>query len=260
VPDPTEASTDSSNLPECWAAVASPDLNVCSFGPQGATTRLLAIGDSHNNDLLVAYRALAEQNSWRIDVAGHNGCYWTTAVQVKPVRAMVDGCEAWKRNLLRWIDARPPYDAILVTNARNGSPVEAPAGTSVMAATVDGLVRAWATQTARGTRIIAIRDNPAMRGDEATCVVKHRADPNAACSVPEATALGATDALVEATRRSDNARLIDLTDLYCPDGVCLPVIGHVVVYADKDHVTATWALSLVPILSERIGAALAAPA
>lgn len=256
VPDPADAGTDSFNRPDCWATVDSAELHVCSLGPSDATVRLMAIGDSHSNGLLIAYQAIADRNHWQIDVAGHNGCYWTMAVQRKPVQAMVEGCEGWKARLMAWIDARPAYDAILVTNARRGFEVTPAPGQSLVAATVDGLVRAWATQTVRGSRIIAIRDNPAMRSDIVTCVVRHPTDANTRCASPEATAVGPTDPLVQAVGMTANARLIDLTELYCPGDVCLPLIGNVVVYLNKDHVTATWVSSLAPILSDRIAAAL----
>jgi hypothetical protein len=73
---------------------------------------------------------------------------------------------------------------------------------------------------------------------------------------PKDDALGRRDALVEAVRRSSDARLVDLTDIYCPDGLCVAIIGNVVVYQDEHHVTATFARSLMPILAERIGGSL----
>jgi peptidoglycan/LPS O-acetylase OafA/YrhL len=256
VPDPAQASADSWNRADCWASVDSAELHVCSFGPADAAVRLAAIGDSHNNGFLAAYQAIAEKNGWRIDVAGHNGCYLTTAVQKKPTQAMVDGCEAWKANLTAYLDSVAPYDALLVTNARNGLPPNVAKGVDVTDATVQGLVAAWARQTARGTRIIAIRDNPAMRNDVVTCVVKHGLEAAGRCAVPAATGLGARDALVEAVGLTENARVVDMTDIYCPGEVCLPIIGHVVVYQNKDHLTVTFVTSLIPVLSDRIKAAL----
>ena len=50
--------------------------------------------------------------------------------------------------------------------------------------------------------------------------------------------------------------MVDLTDIYCPADVCLPVIGHVVVYQNKDHLTLTFVNSVIPILSDRIRDAL----
>jgi len=256
IPDPAAAGSDSWNDPACWAGVDVPDLHVCSFGPANASVRLAAIGDSHNNVLLVAYKAIAEQNGWRIDVAGHNGCYWTTAVQTKPVPAMVDACESWKASLNARLMSLPPYDAILVTNARSALPPTVAAGQDVYAATVDGLVAAWRTQTARGTRIIAIRDNPVMTDDVVACVVRYRQAADSKCSVPRGSGLGPRDPLVDAAALSDNARVVDLTDIYCPADRCLPVIGNVVVYENKDHMTETFANSLVDVLSDRIAAAL----
>jgi hypothetical protein len=118
------------------------------------------------------------------------------------------------------------------------------------------LASAWSPQITRGTRIIAIRDNPAMRPDVVTCVARFGLAANAHCALPASQALGARDALVEAVRLDPGARLIDMTDIYCPAGVCLPLIGHVVVFQDKDHMTATFVRTLVPALSDRIKAAL----
>jgi peptidoglycan/LPS O-acetylase OafA/YrhL len=255
VPD-TNATGPSGNLPECWAGVAEAELRVCSFGPADATVHLIAIGDSHSNALIPAYWAIAQRMHWQIWIAGHNGCYWTAAVQVKPAPAMVTGCEAWKHNLADWLDSHPPLDAIIVTNARDGAPVQAPVS-SVFQVTVRGLVDAWATQTRRGVRIIAIRDNPDMAFDVVSCVVRHAGDPNAACSRPSSTAVGTRDPLVAAAQATPLARLVDLTDVYCPGGICLPVIGHVMVYVNRDHLTGTFAASLAAVLGDRLAAALA---
>lgn len=256
IPDPVDAGTDSWNDPACWAGVDDPTLRVCSFGPADATIRLAAIGDSHNNALLAAWKAIAERNGWRIDVAGHNGCYWTTVVQTKPIPAMVDACEAWKRSLNAYLAATPVYDALLVTNARFSLPPQVGPGQDVTDLTVAGLVAAWKDQTVRGARIIAIRDNPRLGDDVVACVVKYREESNRECSSPATKALGPRDALVEAAARSSNAKVVDLTDIYCPGDRCLPVIGNVVVYQNRDHMTATFVTTLVTVLSDRIRAAL----
>ena len=256
VPDPAHASTDTFGRADCWSKVDVAELHMCTLGPADADVRLAAIGDSHSNALLLAYQALAERNGWRIDVAGHNGCFWTTSVQVKPAQAMVEGCEGWKANLSAYLAGTDPYDAIVVTNARDRLHLVVEDGEDMIDAAVSGLLEAWATQTSRGTRIIAIRDNPAMPADVVTCVVQHPTLANERCSRPARRALGARDALVEAAARSDNARVIDLTDIYCPGGVCVPVIGNVVVYQDRDHLTATFVRSLVSVLDDRLRAAL----
>jgi hypothetical protein len=256
VPDPAAAPDDRQSDAACFDGLEASELHVCSFGPPDATVRLAAVGDSHSNQLLAAYRQIALARGWRIDVAGHNGCYWTTAVQDKPTQAMVDACTAWKSAVGRWLAQAPGYDAILVTMARSRSLAVAGPDEDPVDAAVLGLVGAWSSVRPLHTRVIAIRDNPAMTADTVSCVAEHMDRANAACSRPAASALGARDALAEAVARDPDARLVDLTDLYCPDGRCMVVIGHVVVFADRDHVTATWARSLAPVLADRIDAAM----
>jgi peptidoglycan/LPS O-acetylase OafA/YrhL len=257
VPDPAQAANDDVNSPDCWSGLTDSSFNICGFGPEDAAVRIAAIGDSHSNRLLTTYRAIAEATGWHIDLAGHNGCYWTTAVQQKPTEEMVQACETWKAGLTAYLDAHPPYDAIVVTNARNGLPPMVGPGEDVHDATVAGLVAAWAPQVARGTRIIALRDNPTMRPDIASCVTTFRADAGAHCASPASEALGVRDPLMDAAAASPGTQVIDLSDLYCPGGVCEPVIGHVVVYADDGHLTVTFAQTLTSELQSRLQAALA---
>ncbi|MFB2599289.1 acyltransferase family protein [Herbiconiux sp. P17] len=255
VPDPAQAASDDVNSSSCWSGLTDPSFNICGFGPEDAAVRLAVVGDSHSNRLLTTYQAIAEATGWHIDVAGHNGCYWTTAVQEKPTPQMVEACESWKSSLTEYLDNHPPYSAIVVTNARNGLPPSVEPGADVGDAEVRGLVEAWAPQIARGTQIIALRDNPSMRDDIVTCVTTYRAAADANCASPAAEALGARDPLMEAAAAS-GASVIDLSDLYCPDEVCEPVIGNVVVYADKEHLTVTFARTLQSSLQSGIESAL----
>jgi peptidoglycan/LPS O-acetylase OafA/YrhL len=256
VPDPAAAAQDTRNRADCWATVDSSTLHVCTLGPVDAPVRIAAIGDSHSNQYLAAYEAIAQARGWRIDVAGHNGCYWTAAVQAKAVQAQQQGCEAWKAALVAYLASAPPYDAIVVTNSRLGAPVIAPSGASPEAVAVNGLLAAWKPVMARGTRIIALRDDPVMAADVVSCVTRYGVAANQHCSRSQATAVGASDPLVEAAAQASDAALIDLTSVYCQGGMCQPVIGNVVVYSDSNHMTATFVRSLASILGDRIAAAL----
>jgi hypothetical protein len=45
---------------------------------------------------------------------------------------------------------------------------------------------------------------------------------------------------------------IDMTDYLCPQGECPGVIGNVFVYMDNNHLSATYAASMAPMLEQRI--------
>ena len=53
------------------------------------------------------------------------------------------------------------------------------------------------------------------------------------------------------------ARVVDLTSLYCTETECSPVIGHVLVYRDQSHITATFAATLSPYVERQVVSAIA---
>ncbi|NKX52047.1 hypothetical protein HER39_16030 [Arthrobacter deserti] len=54
-------------------------------------------------------------------------------------------------------------------------------------------------------------------------------------------------------------RVVDLSDAFCGRQVCPMVIGNVLLYADKNHVTVTYMRTLVPRLEQRLLAARDGP-
>ncbi len=60
------------------------------------------------------------------------------------------------------------------------------------------------------------------------------------------------DPLMRAVEISNNAYAIDMHAFYCEEGVCPAVIGGVVVYADSNHLTATYVRTLTPILERSL--------
>ena len=249
VPDPALAPKDGHNPSTCWAGQADPTLRVCTLGPTtGFSRHLFAVGDSHNNALIPAYEEIARERNWRIDVAGHNGCYWTAAAQVKAVEGFTTACAQWGSQLTDYLATHTDFDAVLTTYALGRSTVSVDPGQSEDAATVRGLHDAWAPVVARGTPVIAIRDVPRMRADVVTCVERFRLEAAHACDSPRAKALADFDGLTGAVATTRGSSLVDLTSFFCTPGACLPVIGHVAVYQDRDHITATYARTLGPYL------------
>lgn len=256
VPGPDEAARDRGPTPECFAGAEDGELRICSLGPADATVRLAAVGDSHGNALFAAYQALADTNGWRIDVAAHSGCPWSAALLERPTPVMGRACAAWRQAVTLWLGGGAPYDAVIITAARGRAlPVEE-SGKDRLDVAVSGFVDAWAVVEARGTQIIAIRDNPQMQADVIACALHHPDDAGTACAQPASRGLGGRDLLAEAVNRSAGAHLIDLSAVYCPDATCPPVINHVLVYRDSHHLTSAWARSLVPLLASEIRAAL----
>jgi len=253
-PDVAVAGTDDDNLPECWGMASGTEAKLCTVAdPEGHTKRLLAVGDSHSNTLIGAYRIMAENRGWQMDVAGTPGCYLTTATQASVSDAARETCEAWRESVVDVIRADPP-DALIVTHSSGDNLVLPAEGETVEQATIDGLVEAWSMFP--DLPIVVIRDNPEMTAETAGCVARFGLEAAHECDRPRAEALGRSDGQAEAAAQVPNARLVDLTQLYCSDDACSPVIGNVLVYRDARHLTATWARTLTPYLEREVVRAL----
>lgn len=160
VPNPALVAADVVRRPECRQSANGEALHTCTLGPHaGFDKHLAAIGDSHLAVLLPALEVVAQQHDWRIDAASKNGCHWTTSTQRMSAGSM-RACQRWKVALNQKLEAEPLYDAILVTHRAGAFLPDAAPGEDQPTTIVRGLLESWRTQTARGTRIIAIRDNP----------------------------------------------------------------------------------------------------
>lgn len=256
-PDPVVAINDDRNLPQCWSTRGVEQVRVCQLGPrQGYQRRVLAIGDSHNAALTAAYEQVARINNWRVDLTGHNGCYWTAAQQHHDVNAEIAVCDAWKANVEKYLAEQPPYDAILTTNSTHINPVIPGPGQSVEEATVQGMRAVWQRQINRGVVIIGVRDVPGLPSDTTQCVETHRTNADTACGVSSEMGLGEFDAISPAVAGLAGAQRIDLGGHLCPNQRCEAVIGSVLVFRTRDHLTQTFSRTLGPFMAREAQAAL----
>ena len=94
------------------------------------------------------------------------------------------------------------------------------------------------------------------RRDVLSCVAEHPNTAARVCAVPRSQGLAQFDGQAEAALHVPRAHLVDVTSLYCTATVCSPVIGHVLVYKDHTHLTATFAATLSPYIERQVVAAL----
>ncbi|MER7796925.1 acyltransferase family protein [Microbacterium sp. NPDC096154] len=254
IPALDELTADDDNRPECWTGLGESELRICPLGPDDATLRILAVGDSHSNTLLGVYERIAHERGWRIEAAGRAGCHWTHAERRQNEPADVAACARWNDALDAHVAAHD-YDAILVTHSSRAR-YTPPAGISEDDHAVEGLVSAWATRTDPATPVIAIRDNPVFPLERMSCLQHAERVAAGECALPRAEALR-PDGLAEAVSRDPHAHLIDLTHLMCTADACPLVVGGAILVRDGSHLTATFARTLTPYLDRELARLLA---
>lgn len=206
--------------------------------PTTITTGKVVImsGGSHVLHWYPAYRVLADKYGWKLVVIDKDACRLTIGDDGDGLSQM---CRDWNTSAMPIILDREP--AAVVTVATKTP--EVPGDVEI---SYPGQVRAWQDLADHDVPVIAMRDTPRFfeRIPECTVTATNPNDCGRARSdifadeIPTAGGL----ALPASTA------IIDLTDAFCSQETCEPIIGNVLAYRDEDHMTATYARTLAPAL------------
>lgn len=230
------APSDIPKLPDSCFSVTREQVaaSFCALGDRDASVKIAAVGDSHIAHFAGALNALAVKNHWAIDLYAKGGCPFSYAVRVHDA-VLAKNCPAWVANVVAKI-SNGAYD-LAVTSQRAGV---AWVGGNTNA--VGGLTKLWSQLTENGLPVVAIKDNPNPGQKIPACLLS-----GGDCLVSKTKALE-FDPQVQAAAEVPAVKLVNFDDIYCDEVNCLPVIGHVVVYRDDNHLTDTFARTLAPLL------------
>lgn len=127
-----------------------------------------------------------------------------------------------------------------------GHPVkESPAA---MAEIGTGMAQYWTRLEQAGISVTAIRESPDLRENVPACVEQHAAEL-ARCDVPAATAILQKSPVSYAAKLTVGlVSVVDANSLICAPLVCAPVVGNVLVYSDRHHLTWPYSKSTAPFI------------
>lgn len=127
---------------------------------------------------------------------------------------------------------KPTYLAVISTRPQDGIPDELP---------VSGIDAVASLAESYGGKIISVRDNPRFAQNMFECSQREN---TSSCSVPQSQVLASMDPAQPVLDRFSNVYEVDLSNYYCPEGYCVPVIGNVALYMDNNHITAQYGKTL----------------
>ena len=120
-----------------------------------------------------------------------------------------------------------------------------------------GVVQAAKRIISADIPVLCIMTTPLMNEHIPDCLAKEVARyPGSAnlsaCSVDKRRGIKKSSPVDDAASVFPIMRGLSLDDFFCPNSTCLPVIGNVVVYRDMHHLTKGYALSLAPVLEQKL--------
>jgi hypothetical protein len=231
----------------------------CVYGDPGATFTVAAFGDSHAQQWQPALDRLGRLRHWRVLSITKSGC---PSVDVRFVerhfQGALESCGEWRRRAEAWLRAHPPRLIILAS-----------AGTYTLIdeqdepIPLDARERAWSEGLARTiaalpseSRVLVLGDTPRLAIDPIPCLKRSRTISR--CETPRSrTILDGHDATERTTAEAAGASFATPRPLVCPYDPCPLVIGRMLVWRNRGHLTATISRALARGIGRRIDGALA---
>ncbi|MCO5786148.1 acyltransferase [Pseudomonas sp. G11-1] len=248
VPEPFMASKD---VPRpyregCHQGLYGTEATPCHYGSADGEMTIAVAGSSHATHWVPALDVIAQQRNWRLVSYTKNGCRFTALAEESPENRQ-NSCAQWNDNVLAAIAELEPD--FVFTTATVAMTVDQPEHVP------EGYVQQWQKLQALGFKVLAVRDTPFMGFHVPTCVDMNGAN-SPQCSRPRNAALTETLVLEQLNVAGTAAHFIDMSDYFCTRDTCPAVVGNVLVYKDKSHISTVYMKSLSSYLGQEIDQAM----
>lgn len=209
----------------------------------GDEPTIVVLGDSHARQFAGQVTALADDRSWRVMTYIMMGCRYSGPTEKREAE-----CNEFNANALQATLDENPQGVIVVGTESDPNAVVGTGPTEQVTTALDTGIDPLAEQ---GTPVVALRDNPRFNYDMFECVEVFGED-HPRCNPPRSVLLEEENPLREFAANRPNVASMDLSDLYCPEGECRSVIGNVMVYLDRNHITQTYSNTMRPQIENRL--------
>jgi peptidoglycan/LPS O-acetylase OafA/YrhL len=255
-PNPLEAGGDIGRLDAdgCLLTFDETESGKCTYTWGNGDTKVVLLGDSHAAPLFAPLEQIGRERGWSLTGLAKDGCPPANALVVRPkLGGPYDDCQTWRESALRRIEAEKP-DLVVVTGDQYYDAL-GPDGSGLASADSDRTLEAGYADTlkrleATGAKVAAVRDIPEAPLDVPGCVAESLDSLDDCGFAADSRKPSGWD--LRAIRSVPGVDLVDLTKYICPDGHCRAVIGDAVTYLDTNHLTATFARTLAPMIEREL--------
>ena len=221
----------------------------CTIGASTSAGSMAIVGDSHALALAEPLISVGQSQGRNIRLLIRNSC--TASEPMDYSDAARDDCNDWRRAMISRIADDESIEVVAATGFTRNGMDETFTGSS--GDLVDGYAGAFEAWADAGKEVFAIEDVPIIGvGDVPQCIElsPQQVDP---CTASMADALP-LDPIVAAVSTLDHpaVRLVSLNDVFCQEFICHSVIGGVIAYRDGNHLSGTFAMTLVPRLAAEL--------
>lgn len=219
----------------CQVSPGDSEVEICEYGNTDDYDYTIAlVGGSKSTHWLPSLQELGD--NYRILNVTKSGCRFS----LDNSESIADDCYEWNTKV---VDELAEYDPDAVVTLAD---VARPAYEEVP----EGFIEQFEKLNNYDIPILAIRDTPYFSKDVVECLSQENGIND--CSIEKSKTISPTPAWEKLSNPPENVTYVDYTDYICTEDRCPPVVGNVVAYLDKSHMTATFNKTFAPIIRKDI--------
>jgi peptidoglycan/LPS O-acetylase OafA/YrhL len=240
----------------CELGPGRDEIKPCAYGDRGSHTTVVLFGDSHAGHWFDALSWISKRRHWRLVVMTKEGC---TAAEVTLVHGSDNVCPLWREKAKARI-ARLRPALVIVSWARWIEPwasQKAGVPTGYGGAWQDGVAAIFQFLRRSAKQVIFISDTPYPDHSAPDCVAGHLSDVRPCTRQrSDSTVLPLIKAAELRISKQQHVNSIDPASWFCTPKVCPVIVGNILVYHDKSHMTPEWSRFIAPALDNAIQRAM----
>lgn len=237
----------------------------CAAGDANSSTTVALIGDSRAAMFNPAFQLIADQRQWRLEMMSKAACPIVELPLTRRFNGLAERfqrCAQWRDEVMTRLGEERPQ-LIVISLARgygaNGTGIWKPEGFEFFdKAWIAGLNSTVRELGDLGAEVLVLGPTPDPVTSIPDCLAAHLDDARACAASQDQNSLSRSGVAAEALAvETAGGRYADLTELFCADGQCPPIVGDTMVYFDAGHITREYARFLAPALGALSDRALA---
>lgn len=243
----------------CFDYFTDSTVHPCDYGVTGSPHTMVLFGDSHAMQWFPAIDNIANQQGWHLIAQAKSACPPVELSLYSPDLAEpYTGCDQWRAAVVARIQQVHPA-VVILGFSRNYGPsydvyVNGPAW-------LQGLTQMINTLHAAGATVVVLGDDPYPQSYSHTAVVpdclSDNLDDATACDIPKGPPAVNIQGIQQeqAAVTAAGATYVDTQPWFCTVSTCAVLVGNMLVYRDDNHISATYASWLTPVIEANIAVA-----
>lgn len=221
-----------------WERTLTPNTK-CVYGDKKSRVVVALVGDSHASHLFPAIERIAKARHWKLVVLVKISCGFAD-MRIRNIHLGREyrECATWNGNVIKRLKVLKPALTLILNSRRALHQVRSSDGSNAAKGRAVGRMMAKVPG-----QVAVIVDSPFAGIDVPKCIASRGASR---CAIPKSTgtsySLGAIEKAAVAYSRDS---LIDLTVATCAKWPCPVVVKGITVFRDTEHLTATFARSVL---------------